>query len=76
MSEFATPSTGLGSTEDNVPAARSFDSLRKEIVAAAFTASEEEVSQLSLQLRGVLDIAEARRESMKWQETYESLGIE
>ncbi len=79
MSAFVAPySDGLGSQEDNIPSVqpRSFDSLRKEIVAAAFAASVEEVSQLSLQLRGVLDIAEARRESMKWQETYESLGIE
>ena len=73
-------SDGLGSTEDNVPAmrepAKSFSDLRKEVVASAFEASLEDVNQLFLQLRGVLDIAEARRESMRWQEISETLGID
>ncbi|HTI50348.1 MAG TPA: HK97 family phage prohead protease [Planctomycetaceae bacterium] len=80
MSEFMTPEepdADIGTDDDeDMGMPKSFDELRMEIVRRSFDTEPAEIGHLVLQLRGVLDLAEARQEDRKWQEVSESLGLE
>jgi uncharacterized protein (DUF2225 family) len=64
----------LGQGNEGGMPKKSFGELRQLVVKEAFGADYEEVNRLVSQLRGVLEIAEAHRESRKRDEILELLG--